>query len=519
MKQFSLFFFGIFLSLSAFTQPIIYVTPSGAGNTSGSSWTNALPSTQLPNRVVTASAGTQFWVAAGTYRPTTTTDRTASFSIASGVSVYGGFSGTETTLKQRVNGVYETILSGDIGIEGYASDNSQHVIVLKNVSQTFTFDGLTIRDGQFINQTAGAGINVDVSDTTLTISITHCRFINNVCFLSFAAGGAISITARHNAKGNLTIRDCYFSGNKAASGGAFAPQTLGGTITTVIEDCVFLANAGADEGGAISNRYVGNSNQNPSSEQSSLIIRRCSFLSNQASYTGGSIVSGTSNLLVENCIFSNNYVTVSGSYVVGGGGAIDNSGSRSIFRNCVFTANQAGYGGAVFSHSDDNTTEQTFVNCTFAKNSATISGGVFYNIQERFTHNPSINHANETNLINSLIWQNSSPDSSLIKLSLSGSSDLSVLSATYSLIQGGYPGTGNLHTDPLFVDATNGDFRLKSSSPAINAGDLNTSGLPTTDLAGNPRIQSGRVDMGAYEFFNCLGMPCLPFRVERKSKL
>src|SRR4051794_21875342 len=104
MKYIFLFLFSLFFISPVFAQPIVYVTPSGAGNNSGTSWTNALSGVDLPNRVVSASAGTQFWVAAGKYKPTITTDRTASFSIASGVSVYGGFVGTETALGQRIIG-------------------------------------------------------------------------------------------------------------------------------------------------------------------------------------------------------------------------------------------------------------------------------------------------------------------------------------------------------------------------------------------------------------------------------
>ncbi|RYF72494.1 MAG: hypothetical protein EOO39_12050, partial [Cytophagaceae bacterium] len=125
----------------------MYVTQSGAGNASGTSWTNALSGTLLAGRVATSSAGTQFWVAAGVYKPTTTTDRTASFSIASGVFVYGGFSGTEATYTDRVAGENETIFSGDINIAGEASDNSLTVINVTNPSQPIILDGITIRDG------------------------------------------------------------------------------------------------------------------------------------------------------------------------------------------------------------------------------------------------------------------------------------------------------------------------------------------------------------------------------------
>ena len=60
-------------------------------------------------------------------------------------------------------------------------------------------------------------------------------------------------------------------------------------------------------------------------------------------------------------------------------------------------------------------------------------------------------------------------------------------------------GWGNITYDPLFVDVTNGDFRLQSNSPCINAGN-NAYVTTTTDLDGNPRISGGTVDIGAYEF-------------------
>jgi hypothetical protein len=54
-------------------------------------------------------------------------------------------------------------------------------------------------------------------------------------------------------------------------------------------------------------------------------------------------------------------------------------------------------------------------------------------------------------------------------------------------------------SDPLFVDYTNGNLRLQSNSPCINAGN-NSSMTSSTDLDGRPRIVGGKVDMGAYEF-------------------
>lgn len=55
---------------------------------------------------------------------------------------------------------------------------------------------------------------------------------------------------------------------------------------------------------------------------------------------------------------------------------------------------------------------------------------------------------------------------------------------------------GNIWGDPLFVDAENGDFRIKKGSPCINAGD--SANAPEFDYYGQPR-DDGAPDIGIYE--------------------
>ena len=56
-------------------------------------------------------------------------------------------------------------------------------------------------------------------------------------------------------------------------------------------------------------------------------------------------------------------------------------------------------------------------------------------------------------------------------------------------------------SDPLYVDADNGDYRLQETSPVIDEG--SNGYIPSdvsTDLDGNARIVNVTVDMGAYEY-------------------
>jgi hypothetical protein len=104
-----------------------YVNDDAAGANTGASWQDAF--TDLQSALNAAISGDQIWVASGAYKPSLSIDgsadaRTASFSLTSGVALYGGFEGVENQLEKRSSDPALTVLSGDIGVAGDSADNS-----------------------------------------------------------------------------------------------------------------------------------------------------------------------------------------------------------------------------------------------------------------------------------------------------------------------------------------------------------------------------------------------------------
>jgi hypothetical protein len=153
----------------------------------------------------------------------------------------------------------------------------------------------------------------------------------------------------------------------------------------------------------------------------------------------------------------------------------------------------------------------TLINCTFAGNS-TVGGHALV------CDSLGQAYPSDLRVANCIFWDG--PDQIW-------NNDNSVITITYSNVQGGWTGAGgnNINVDPDFVDATNPDpnlrnYRLHLDSPCIDVGDnrsvpydaddldgdVNTTELLPWDLDGHPRFTDGDcnntevVDMGAYEF-------------------
>jgi predicted outer membrane repeat protein len=159
-------------------------------------------------------------------------------------------------------------------------------------------------------------------------------------------------------------------------------------------------------------------------------------------------------------------VRISGNTTSADGGGIYCYDSSPSLENVTISGNSADYGGGIYC---ELLFSPSLKNVTITGNSANNGGGIYCT-------------SSSLSLINSILW-NDSPQE--IDTSASGE-----VTATYSDIQGGWTGTGNIDEDPLFADPGNGDFHLQSTSPCIDAGD------PASPLDPDGTI----VEMGAYYF-------------------
>jgi predicted outer membrane repeat protein len=238
----------------------------------------------------------------------------------------------------------------------------------------------------------------------------------------------------------------------------------------------------------------------------------------------------TATALLEGVIIA--YGNADGTGLDGVGGGMISVGGSPTLINVLFAGNHARKGGAIYLGDS----EPLLANIAFSGNTAEEEGGALYNTAS----NPTLinvtfsaNHAyvgggiynaggSAATLTNAALWGNT-PDQI-------GNLD-STCSVSYSTIQGGYAGTGNLASNPQFADfdgpddilgTPDDDLRIYTTyrhpSPVIDAG--LTAALPadTWDLDGDgdtaeplPRDLSDRwrligfksvtptVDMGAYE--------------------
>lgn len=429
---------------------IIYVDKNATGLNNGTSWVNAY--NDLQTALSVAFVNDDIWVAAGVYKPTTSTTRSISFVMKNTVDMFGGFNGTETAVNQRNIAANPTVLSGDIGVLGSNTDNTYRVVKIENFTAPFTFDGFQIVSGYNEFSTSnGSGMMVANNSGLLTIKNT--TLYNNY---AETTGGGLYVDAS-----SLDFYNCEFLYNSCSvsgTGGAIYTAT-GSTINLHFYDSKFIGNF-ARNGVVIMFRSSG-----------SVIMDRVLVSSNSTS----TIPSAVSIITLE---AQADYLEINNSLIAGN---TIHSTSGTFLDSNVPNANSAFLTNVTICHNKNTHPSPSSREPIF-------HAGLF---GTQMAINNCIIHGNTNSDLNAQV----NAGSNLI---------------SHSIIENGYAGGTTINTsNPLFVnpstlaaapfDASLFDYSLQSLSPAVNYGN-NTFALPfSVDYANNTRIQQGLVDCGAIE--------------------
>jgi hypothetical protein len=299
----------------------IFVDANAVGANNGTSWADAYNC--LQDALAAASSGAEVRVAQGTYKPdrgatVTASDRTATFQLASGVTMRGGYAGSGAPdPNARDINAHKTILSGDLkGDEGLAfahnSENSYHVVTGSGMDATAVIDGFIITAGN----------------------------ANGYFLDGHHAGGGM-----RNVNGSPTIKSCVFKQNWGIRGSGMANSTSSPTVI----NCTFTGNS-SWYGAAMYNEQTSNP-----------VLVNCTFSGNSAAYGGGIGNRDASSPSLTNCVFSNNLANC--------GGAIANHyDSSPTLINCTFTANSAHTAGGGMWNDASSGVLGTVTNCIFWAN-------------------------------------------------------------------------------------------------------------------------------------------------------
>ena len=387
--------------------------------------------------------------------------------------------------------------------------------------------------------TSGGGIGWNWSSGATPPVYSNCVIVGNVATNSGGAAyfaknvGATFIGCRiaentalagwGGVNGPATLINCDVVGNSATAspcGGVGAGS--GSAPQPVLTDCRIVGNYANREGGGLyycvaSNCVIsGNLSRGSGGGAYASTLFDCEIVDNVCSNTlrtgnamdgsGGGLCYGSATrcLVAGNSAWAQNLVSsgcgggvaladlvncvVSNNWALSRGAAVFYPGSLNVCHNTLFADNRSGmyrgvggyYHGAVIEGMSANAVAADpakFVNCTIADN-----------------YTGSFNALNGIVLVNTVVWNNTAAtaDASIVATN----SCASYLADAH--------GPGNIQGDPLFADATAGDYTLGPRSPCRNAAlrfdwmDA-PADLRSRDLSGAPRLGGSLPDMGCYE--------------------
>ena len=364
-----------------------------------------------------------------------------------------------------------------------AADTYRELLVWDNKDLTIVGAGIgsTVVNADTDSNGIGDGRCLTATNLSSTSSITGFTFEKGVAPAATNLGGGVYMNTADVQMSECEIADC-----SAASGGGLCIFNSG---LAFVENCSIHDCTATNWGGGLYGA------SGPS------VVTGCDVHDNQANYGGGLRFGGTgTGTLVEHCAIYSNEATTDG-------GAVSLQEAPVNFQMNDVYDNTADTGGAMYLYGAaatiyGNLIHHNFCNTSFAgiyalNSGATVEGNTIASNNDGGLANGTTIATPAMIIKNNILYGNLSVD-------LGGTN----FTSTYNCIGSGITaGTGNITSDPLFADAANADFHLKSvqgrwngatwvsdlvNSPAIDAGD------PASPYSAEPTPNGSRRNMGAY---------------------
>lgn len=409
------------------------------------------PFTTIQKAIDNASPNATIKIAGGTYRESLILD-------FGPVQLLGGYSSDFNTRDARNNRVTIIPPARGLGIGLFNPLASQ-------------IDGLTISN-------AARGIYI-FAESLAQSSPKLSHNVITACGEGFRAFGGGGIHAENS---NLEISDNEITYNKGGRGAGISAGAAGASIA-IRNNLITHNDAYDDHGGGLyimANGVIANNR---------IDHNVVGFAVDYGGWGGGLIVFGNSFDFAPQIVLSNNIV--SDNFASSGSAEFFDEGAKAVVSNELIYDN-AGAGPAIYVDGCCNSSLQ-LINATVANNEG---GGLITDTDSSAT------------VSNSIFWNPNFEEFAAV--------NGSTLQISYTLSEqpiatgnGITAGAGNISTDPLFADAPNADYRLKTTrerwsprgqewvtdfvnSPAIDAGN------PTSNFSGESIPNGNRVDLGAY---------------------
>ena len=310
------------------------------------------------------------------------------------------------------------------------------------------------------------GVTLDAQQKSRVISTSGDVTLKG---LTITGGNMVSAGGGICNIGTLTLTDCTICENTTdGSGGGI--YNLNGVLT--MTNCTVSGNSASSSGGIWN-------------YQGEVLLVDCVIASNFSFYGGGGISNDYGVMSLINCAVNDNTSQRSGGGIYNDGRS--DCGALTL-TNCIVSKNSAGnYGGGIYNYGGSSPT--TLIHCTISGNIATNGGGIYFD-------------GNSLTLYNSIVALNTANTNADI--------DNPYKSRAYNVLSTFTNWTTSENaleydpTKPLFLDVSNGDYRLAPGSQASEMGNNQyayDAGMDETwlDLAGEPRFIGENIDLGAYE--------------------